>query len=196
MNLTFDELKAAVQAKGYLFFSSGQYNLNVVGIRTDDQESNSFNDYLCVAYNDGHNNIIHTFPITTDPGLYYRQNTANVKGTAIVVPGQHRGVWKIGKHQGKYKALVQNKPIKVFRDNDRDSTLDYTDNVDEGYHGINCHRANASRTSTQVDKWSAGCQVFANPDDFDIFMAICERAVSGPSNGSSFTYTLLEEADI
>ena len=37
-----------------------------------------------------------------------------------------------------------------------------------GVFGINHHRANSKTTSTQVDKWSAGCQVQPNPVLFDI----------------------------
>ena len=45
----------------------------------------------------------------------------NVKGTAILVPGQYRGAYKIGFHKGKYKALVQAKPVKLYIDNDKDN---------------------------------------------------------------------------
>ena len=58
--------------------------------------------------------------------------------------------------------------------------------------GINIHRATkyAGKKSTQVDKWSAGCQVIASNDDWKEFMSICRK--SRDTWGNSFTYTLIE----
>ena len=44
-----------------------------------------------------------------------------------------------------------------------------------GLFGINIHRATKweGKKSTQIDKWSAGCQVIAANDDFKLFMEIC-----------------------
>jgi hypothetical protein len=42
--------------------------------------------------------------------------------------------------------------------------------------------------SKLVDKWSAGCQVFANSKDFAIFVDLSKK-----SGLKFFTYTLLEE---
>ena len=69
------------------------------------------------------------------------------------------------------------------------------ENVKEGIFGINIHKA-GSRVdgSTQIDKWSAGCQVFAKESDFNQFMEICNKAKD--VWGNSFTYTLIESKDI
>ncbi len=58
--------------------------------------------------------------------------------------------------------------------------------------GINIHKAGAD--STYVENWSEGCQVFKKSADFDAFMAICRKARD--KHGNSFTYTLIESADI
>jgi hypothetical protein len=47
------------------------------------------------------------------------------KSTAILAQGQYKGAYKIGLHQGKYKALVEAKPITVIRDYDRNAKLDF-----------------------------------------------------------------------
>ena len=60
--------------------------------------------------------------------------------------------------------------------------------------GINIHRANKWGTSTQIDKWSAGCQVIANNEDFLQFMTLANSAKD--IWGNSFTYTLIESSDI
>jgi hypothetical protein len=118
------------------------------------------------------------------------QNTMNKLGTACVVPGQYRGAWQIGDHHGK-PALVQIKPVKTYRDNNKDGKLDLNEaSITEGIYGINLHRAGAN--STNVDKWSAGCQVWSRDADFEEFMALCNKQVK--VNGyKTFTYTLVEE---
>ena len=52
----------------------------------------------------------------------------------------------------------------------------------------------AGKTSTYVDKWSAGCQVIASNDNWHAFLDICQTARDKWSN--NFTYTLLESTDI
>ena len=116
-----------------------------------------------------------------------------MRGTAIMKPGQYRRAYKVGKHKG-YKALQQSGPVTVYRDNDRDEELDTTGvGEDTGMHAVNIHRASRVRASTQVDKWSAGCQVMQDPDHFDFSMTLCDRGAE--KFGNSFTYTLLEIGD-
>jgi hypothetical protein len=80
----------------------------------------------------------------------------------------------------------------VYRDNNKDDILDMTvGSEEEGLFGINLHRANAKRESTQVDKWSAGCQVVGNPNTYDAFIILCKHAAE--NWGDSFSYTLLLE---
>ncbi len=108
-------------------------------------------------------------------------------------PGQYRGSHIIRKHQGRYEALGQQNPMTVYRDNNRDNNYDLNDNnTQTGLFGINIHRATkyAGKKSSQVDKWSAGCQVIASNDDWKLFMKICRKARD--KWGNSFTYTLLE----
>ena len=191
---TINELKAAVIKLGFKWFSQGDYNLNIVGVRACDTQANTFNDLLCVAfYVDGQPHVF-AFNATTDPGLYYRENPINLNGTAIVKEGQHNGLWQIGLHQGQYSALVQRKPIKVYRDNNRDQLINIDAPEQRGFFGINCHRANAINTSSQVDKWSAGCQVVADPLDFEQLMILCRQSTKRYSN--SFTYTLINENNL
>lgn len=182
--------------KGYAFFTNGDYNLNIIGVRANIGKTvtNKFDDVLIVDYSNdkGHHRDI--FAITTDPGIYYMQNPMNSKGTAILVPAQYRGCYKIGTHKG-YTALVQAKSVKVYRDNNKDKQYDMLpSSAESGLFSINIHRASTSGESTQVDKWSAGCQVFASAYDFNNFMTTCKLAKN--KWGNSFTYTLIEETDL
>jgi hypothetical protein len=189
------QLISALELKDYLVFSNPKgYDLNIVGIRTADRSANTFNDWITVFYTFAGVWNHFAFPATTDPGTFYRENPINVRGTAIMKPGQYRGAYMIGRHRG-YKALQQKGPITVYRDANLDETIDTTGvEEDTGIHAINIHRADAHRASSEVGKWSAGCQVFQDPDHFAFLLSLCERARS--NFGNSFTYTLLEEEDI
>lgn len=191
------DFKTLLEKKGYTYFTRGNYNLNIIGVRsnTNKRVTNKFDDVLVVIYRDNNDVVVRKcFDITTKPGLYYMNNPTNGKGTGILVPNQYRGCWEIGLHQGKYKALCQRKPVTVYRDNNRDSVYDLEPNhTDTGIFGVNIHKA--GNNSTQVDKWSAACQVFANSSDFTTFMKRCDNQIAN-GNGKTFTYTLLNEEDL
>lgn len=192
MDLSISNIRKILREKDYLVFEddSKNFNLNIIGVRTNDNTSNAFNDWMVIFWKfRGHwNNMI--FPITTDPGLYWRENPMNVKGTAILSEGQHRGMWKVGTHKG-YPALQQHKPCLVHRDSDGDHMLDFDGAEDFGQFFINHHRAGIN--SLQVDKWSAGCQVQPNSALWHIEMEIFKE--SSATWGNSFTYTLIHEND-
>lgn len=184
--------------KGYTFFDGNkQLNVNLIGVRRDNPGTNEFDDFLVMIYRDKKlKEVCVVFPVTTDPGEYWLENPMNPKGTAVLVPGQYRGTWQLGKHQNNYEALVQRKEVKVWRDNNKDKVIDYKSfhTISEGYFGINIHRSNPYDKSYLVNKWSAGCQVFQSVDDFDEFMKICKKSAN--LYGNSFTYTLLTEQEI
>jgi len=190
---TLTQIQNAMRIKGYKLFDSGDYNLNIIGIRqVSDKVDNLFDDTMFLAYKvDGRFCTIQ-FPMTTQPGAYYMKNPMNKLGAAILVPGQYSGVYEIGLHQGKYEALVQRGTLKVYRDSDRDMQYDYQNIADSIGDGINIHKA--GRASTKIDNWSAGCQVLAYSADFDIMMALVKR--SQTLYGKKFTYTLLLSTDI
>lgn len=196
--LTEQSIERAMIRKGYTYFKSGDYNLNIIGIRTDQggKVTNKFDDILILLYRVNGELVKKVYNITTEPGRYYMQyKLGNAKGTAILVPGQYRGCWMIAKHNGKYDALCQRKAVSVYRDGNKDSKYDLLPkSIDTGIFGINIHRSNPNVTSTEVNDWSAGCQVFASPRDFKEFMGICEE--QRKRYGNSFTYTLLDETDL
>lgn len=188
----WNALKAACAKKGYAFFERGRLNLNLIGVRHSDYASNGFDDALCCAYMDpeGTRRVEH-WPATTDPGRHWLQEEfMNSKGCAVLKPGQYRGAFAEGWHKGQYRCLVQVKPLKVWRDRDRDSRIGEGAD-DEGMFGIHIHRAGTS--SVQVDRWSAGCQVLARRADFDRMMELYRA--SAKLYGPRITYTLLTERD-
>ncbi len=184
--------------KGYSYFVKGFYNLNIIGVRSNQKNkiTNNYNDYLVLIYktNIGEKRQIYT--ITTLPGATYMKTLKNNKGTAILAPGQYKGVYKLDKHNGKYDALCQrNGPVKVYRDNNKDDIYDYNPNtLENGNFGINIHRSNEFWTRTTIDGYSAGCQVFNDPSQFTSFINLVRK--SAKIYGNKFTYTLITEEDI
>ena len=191
--VSIDKVIAAYERNNYKLFVNGDYNLNLFGIRSSDMTSNTFNDLIGVLYQKKNNWVLYEYGATTDPGLYYRENPMSIDGTAILAPGQYSGAFKIGYHKGKYKALVQNKPLLLYRDANRNNVLEYIGEPSWQMAGINIHRANANVTSKLVDRYSAGCCVVANPDDFAELLTVCEKSKS--IYGDGFTFTLFTEED-
>ena len=197
---TREQIQTTMDNKGYKYFTGGDYDVNIIGVRnseTKNRVTNAFDDCITLSYKVEGEWKFHCFKATTDPGTHWVENVINEDGVAILKPGQYRRSHKLRLHQGKYLALGQKSPVKVYRDDNRDSKYDLLEeNIQEGIFGINIHRATSRSggTSTRIDKWSAGCQVIANNDDWHEFLDICQTARE--IWGNSFTYTLLESKDI
>lgn len=129
---------------------------------------------------------------TTNSGRWGLINPQNAKGTAVLKPMQHLNAYALGFHKGspEHPALVQSKPVTVWRDADRDTTPE-KGQEDTGLFGINIHRANQSGSTSNIGKWSVGCQVAQSVDDHLRMIQICrnfrERGIT------QFSYTLLTE---
>ena len=192
-----EQVQNAVKAKGYVWFEDANnkgFDLNIVGVRnsaTGQKVTNVFDDHITVSYKENGVEKFHIWPATTDPGKKGVMEYHNANGVARLVEGQYRGSHTLGLHQGKYEALKQQKPVKVYRDANRDMVFE-ENKIQEGIFGINIHKAGAD--STYVENWSEGCQVFKKAADFEAFMAICRKAAA--IHCKSFTYTLIESADI
>lgn len=194
---TREQIEKAVKAKGYVWFedvANKGLDVNIVGVRnasTGKKVTNVFDDVITVSYKDGGIWKYLEWANTTDPGKKGVMEFHNKDGVARLVEGQYRGSHTIGLHQGKYEALKQLKPLKVYRDADKD--LEYDENkITEGIYGINIHKA--GQDSTWVENWSEGCQVFKRVKDFDVFMSIVKKAAK--IHGNAFTYTLINSGDI
>ncbi len=197
MSYTREQVEAAVKAKGYVWFEDANnkgFDVNIVGVRnaaTGQKVTNLFDDHITVSYKENGEEKFHIWPATTDPGKKGVMEYHNAAGVARLVEGQYRGSHGIGLHQGKYEALKQQKPVKVYRDANRDLVFE-ENKIAEGVFGINIHKAGAD--STYVENWSEGCQVFKKAADFEAFMKIMRKARE--IHGNSFTYTLIESTDI
>lgn len=187
------DFQGLFERKGYAFFTKGDYNLNIFGIRDLREgriQRDKFNDALVCKYKVNGKWITKIWDASTDPGLSMLKAPSTAKGVAILVPGQYRSVYQIDLHGGKYEALCQRRgPVKVYRDNNKDNALDFDPKtIESGMFGINIHRGKVQGETLNVGNYSAGCQVFRFASDFEEFMTICRKARN--LYGNSFTYTL------
>lgn len=183
-------IKQACAQRGYRLLTR-PFELNIIGVRVNHSIPNVFNDSLNLLFTDntGKEQLL-TWQATTDPGVYWLKNPMNPQGTAVLKPGQYAGSHALGMHRGQYLALVQVRPVTVIRDYNRDGKADYNTGREEtGLFGINIHRAQANGITRNIDSYSAGCQVFANALDFNIFLQLAEQHKQ--HYGNNFTYTLL-----
>ena len=202
MNYTREQIKNAIESKGFKWFNDSDnkgYDVNIVGIRnssTGKKVTNVFDDYITISFKDEKGEwMFYQWAATTDPGkksMLEWNKMGITGGCARLVAGQYRTTWTVDKHQGKYDALCQRlAKVKVYRDTD--FNLEYDENkITEGIYGINIHKAGMD--STWVENYSAGCQVFKRVKDFDEFMKICKKAAK--IHGNKFSYTLLNSGDI
>lgn len=183
----------ALKKKGYKVFTDGQ--INTIGVRSKNPISNSFDDEMHLVWVRNGLWQHKKYRVTTDPGQFCLENPqvyGSAAGTAILVPGQYPA-YKWDLHAGKYETLCQRaSKVRVWRDNNKDNILDFGHDDDhgiEGWYGVNLHHA--GENSTRVDKWSAGCQVFARIADWQEAVDIWKA-----SKAEVFTYTLITEADL
>jgi hypothetical protein len=185
------KVKSILRRKGYRVYTR-PYELNIVGIRSKNTRSNRFDDEIHVFYKTSPIKWkYHVYKATTDPGTYWLQNPMEPQGTAILAQGQYENAYEIGLHRNLYEALVQKKVVAILRDYDRNARLDFFNGKKEtGFYGINIHRALSEGKTKLVDKFSAGCQVFEDAEDFNEFMRLAER--HRKLYGNNFTYTLID----
>ena len=178
-------------------------NLNIVGVRDPMAKVDVFSCRLHVFWKFAGVWKHFDWKITTFPGSRYLvERLLNVRGAAILVPGQYKGIYKLDLHGGRYRALCQrNGSVRVYRDGNRDREFDLEERkIQTGSFGINIHApvtVRAGMTSyiaSRVYAASAGCQVFQSLADFLEFRSLCDRAAK--LWGNRFTYTLITEDDL
>tara|TARA_R110000803_G_scaffold128158_2_gene195544 strand:- start:340 stop:948 length:609 start_codon:yes stop_codon:yes gene_type:complete len=195
ITLTVPSILEAMKRAGYVVFQndSKPYNLNIVGVRATYPKANKFNDMICCFWKyEGYWNLM-VSQITTLPGTKWMLDPMNKNGCAILVPGQYRSAYKLDLHAGKYLALCQRAGnVSVYRDDNKDYNYDYDPaTIQTGMFGINIHRASAYTELENVGANSAGCQVFQDPAEYDVFIDVFKK--SQEFWGDKFTYTLIEQ---
>lgn len=202
--------------------SAKNLNLNIWVVRAANQHAGKFDDILIAFWK--FNGIWSELVIscTADPSDLSLIEKKHYLGCAILMPGQWNKCWKLGMHRGKYPALVQNKPVTVIRDFNKDGILDwhipklydsktvradsqgiitdyYLDRVmifrtHHGMHGINNHRASQWNILESIGLYSQGCVVVQRPADWiKYYKLLAEASLLW---GDEFTITLIREEEL
>jgi len=191
MQITIDTLKKAIAKKGYKWFDDKP---NLIGIRTNLQIPDVFNDPFFVAHKDKLISAI----CTTEPGTTYQKKLLNAKGCWVSMPAQMIDAYAVGLHQGKVDHVCLKSVGKIYglREDDKDGILfndkDAIASWQEGSGiGANIHGANKAGITKTVGPWSAGCTVINDWKKKEEIMDFLKTF-----GAVRFTYTLLEEKDL
>lgn len=203
---TIKELFNTLDDLNYDKFEDGDYNVNIIAVRSNNVKADSWDDHLYVIYKVNNNwRKLYITEVTTDPGLTELVNpsfrAAQIDGTAAIKEGQYRGAYRLGYHRNNrlHPALIQVRPVTIYRDKDRDDELDYLQGGDvaisKGLFGVNIHSTRPDWDRERVYNWSAGCIVAKDFRYFqDNFISVCRKATH--NWGNSFTLTLLTQEQI
>lgn len=188
---------------GYKINKTGKLNIWIVRRDNYKVDRNTFDDVeVLFWYRDaGKGRISATFTqlaCTSTPGTDNLLKPVNKKGTAILKPGQYPNAWTLGKHQGKYEALVQCGNFTVIRDNNKNDIPGDDPNYYEETattFGINNHRASQWNILPWVGLYSAGCVVIQDPRLYqEIFMFNVKRFYNGGQK--FFSPVIIDEKDV
>ena len=202
---TFDEVRNLVKNNGYMFFESGDYNVNHIWIRTSENITNYFTDEYYALYFVGGKPQILALSCTTKPGIKCSIDSPitykGVTGTAIIIPGQYRSSWKF--IDGDYASVVnpinpfaipyfkQIKGINYWRDGDKDLVIDEVQEQDNELFGTNWHAmSNKNVAGSPINNWSKGCMGW----EWKNYVQVVDlMRVAVKKWGNVFTGTIIQE---
>jgi hypothetical protein len=160
--------------------------------------TNSFDDRAGTVYRDHTGELyVRLYDATNDPGDHWLNNPPKPGGTAVACRGYYTGAMILGDHRGKPGLLNRGlTPITYNRYlSDGEGGWKINESNSANFIGLNIHRAGTA--STQVDRWSAGCTVFARAADMDEVLNTCERALDFCKGGTLyFSYAILEHNEV
>jgi hypothetical protein len=178
--------------------------LFIVGVRETVEikrrEGDKFTDKIIIVDPSKPDQKVDSYQITTTPSLAYYSDTErmlNPDGTAIMDPGVAK--YRVGIHKKgsptQHEALVQagDMSIQRYKPTIKEFETYTPGGSDTGNeYGINIHRSSTER-GVCVGPYSAGCQVFADGQDFLKFMSTLK---SSTANGGEFLYALVQNDDL
>jgi len=176
----------------------------IVGVRESievkKREGDKFTDKIIIVDPSKPDQKVDSYQITTSPSLAYYsdpERMLNPDGTAIMDPGVSK--YKVGIHKKgsptQHEALVQagDMDIQRYKPTIKEFETYAPGGSDSGDgYGINIHRSSTER-GVCVGPYSAGCQVFADGQDFLKFMSTLKASTA---NGGEFLYALVQNDDL
>lgn len=190
---TIEEIHEVMREQGMKVFET-PFSVTLGGIRTNDNSSNKFNDWLFASMFTENGGIVSiVIEGTTDAGLYYRENPINKDGTCIIQHNvQHKGAYtymKKGGHRGQ-EAFRQTAKMLYWRDADRDEYLDF--DGEEQYDIANTNGHDMGTLGEDVNKWSAGCWG-STEENMELLYWIARQQIA-KGLGDTFSFALLHES--
>lgn len=138
----------------------------ILGVQSKEDTYNEFDDKFYLFYG---SRFIMVTTGTTNAGTtgLLNYNRYNNNGCAVIKTNEwYYDVWSFGYHRGKMPALKQRKPIKYYRDYNKNRRVEELGKLYEGMIGINFHTASYQKVLSFIRKliggWSVGCQVVNN----------------------------------
>lgn len=170
---------------------------HVIVVRSEEDAPDQFDDKLYLFKGE---TFVEVMPCTSNSGTYGLLNFFkwNKKGTAVIVFDQiyYKAFQKsdgnrIRHHNGKMQCLRQIRPLKYYRDRNRDKKIDETGPIYEGNNATNVH-ANSyvhkkGIRSWWIGRWGTGCTVV---NDLTKYFGVLMRLIP---YGQEVTYTGLKE---
>jgi hypothetical protein len=196
LEFDYNKIKKAYVRKNYVFFT-GEFNLNIFGIRGKDRKVNEFDDFVGVAYQEQGENKLFLAKATVDPGIPWLYNPMERRlGAAAIMEGQYRSLWRLGTFRNT-PALLQINSVTCYRDNNRNSVFDYIhSNKSSGIYGIHLHEHfQIFEPARFVNASSAGCVVLASRAEHYKLIEFCEKQIK-QRLGNTFTFTLFDEREL
>jgi hypothetical protein len=186
-----DVFRAALKKLGFAFFENGDYNLNLIGVRSPETRAGHFDDMMACFYKVKGRWRAHFWAMTTDPGKNLLLKPMNQGGCGILVaPQQMRGAYCGGLHKGRRALIQRGKRVKLWRDNNRDEILDWGDDLGyPAWAGINIHNTTAGAIADLNTAASAACQVFPIDSEHGAMMDLYDESAS--RYGKWITYTII-----
>ena len=147
----------------------------ILGVRSNEDVYNSYDDKF---YEFEGEKFIRVLTGTTNAGAGVLRGgflKYNKKGVAVLKAEEwYYNVWSYGLHRGKMPALLQRgRRVKVFRDGNKNTSIEEIGEPELGWFGINYHTntynfsvKNLKVVNWLIGYWSAGCQVINNRREY------------------------------
>lgn len=176
--------------KGLDSFTKIPKNYWILGVQSQEDETNKFDDKFYLYKGE---EFVLVATGTTNAGINGLKgyDSYNKYGVAVWKTNEwYPGVWKFGLHKGKMEALRQVKPIKYYRDGNKNDKIEEIGKMHEGIIYCNFHANTYNKKNTLVREliggWSLGCQVCNQTPAYN-------RIIDLVRNQSSVTYCLIKE---
>ena len=189
---TIEKVHEVMKGLNMVVFNKA-FDVTLFAIRTKDNKSNKFNDWLGASMFTKSGGIISVIvEATTDAGLFYRENPMTPKGTCIIAHSkQYRGAFTYmekGGHRGQ-EAFRQTGGLDYFLDNNKDEYLDFVNLIENQIYNTNFH--DMGTVGNNVNNWSAGCGGSTN-ENMDLLYDMAKIQIEH-GHGNKFSLAMLHE---